>query len=467
MIIVTTLYNAENYISKCIESIKSQTFKNFTCYITDDLSTDDSVETARKAIGGDTRFVLLKNRTKMYQPGNYDYVIRYNDTIDDHDVVVELDGDDWFPDKHVLQRVNDTYENDDVWVANGSFVYSDGRAGFAAKQQITNNLRGAAMTCSHLRTWRAGLWRKIVRRDLKDEHGIYWSVSGDLSFMYPMLEMAGDSHYVFMEDINYVYNEESPLNDHKVNIRKVVDLAQKIRSMTPYVPIKKLERKKVGLLIIATNKYTEFLPHLLASADEYFLSTQHVEYFIFTNHESINVRSKRKINFIDIKHKPWPWMTLGRYDMFDKNKSSFKNMDYLYYCDADMRFCDTVGDEILSDRVVTQHPGFCGDRGSPESNPRSLAYVRPDEQMQYFAGGFNGGTADEFLKMSKKLSQNIQADHDNGIIATWHDESHMNRYMIDNKPTKILGSEYCTPSNLIDINTKISAIVKDHDYYRQ
>jgi histo-blood group ABO system transferase len=86
--------------------------------------------------------------------------------------------------------------------------------------------------------------------------------------------------------------------------------------------------------------------------------------------------------------------------------------------------------------------------------------------MQYFAGGFNGGSKHEYLKMSKELSDNIDEDFNNGIIAVWHDESHMNRYFINNPPTKILGVEYCTPSNLINKNTKLSAIVKDHEYYR-
>ena len=39
--------------------------------------------------------------------------------------------------------------------------------------------------------------------------------------MYPMIEMAGYEHYRFMPEINYIYNEENPMNDHKVNYGKV------------------------------------------------------------------------------------------------------------------------------------------------------------------------------------------------------------------------------------------------------
>jgi hypothetical protein len=63
---------------------------------------------------------------------------------------------------------------------------------------------------------------------------VYWKVTGDLSFMYPMLEMSGEEHYRFMPDINYVYNDTNPLNDHKVDIKLVNDVADKIRKMKKY-----------------------------------------------------------------------------------------------------------------------------------------------------------------------------------------------------------------------------------------
>ena len=85
-----------------------------------------------------------------------------------------------------------------------------------------------------MRTWRVFLWRKIKQEDLKDENGIYWKVTGDLSFMYPMLEMSGEEHYRFMSEINYVYNDTNPLNDHKIDLGLVNEIANKIRGMKKY-----------------------------------------------------------------------------------------------------------------------------------------------------------------------------------------------------------------------------------------
>jgi hypothetical protein len=170
----------------------------------------------------------------MYQPGNYDQVIRNNPNIKDNDVVVEVDGDDWLPDSKTLTRISNVYLNENVWVANGSFKYSNGSKGFSSRQENFNNLRGSRFTASHIRTWRAFLWRNIKEEDLKDENGSYWKVTGDLAFMFPMLEMSGEEKYVFMDEINYVYNEENPINDHKVDLTLVNEFANKIRAMKPY-----------------------------------------------------------------------------------------------------------------------------------------------------------------------------------------------------------------------------------------
>lgn len=240
MVILTTLYNSENYIERCLYSIMSQTFKDFKCYITDDLSTDNSVNIVKKIIEYDNRFILIQNNEKLYQPGNYDQVIRYNENISNDEICVEVDGDDWLPNSKTLERINEVYKNPDVWVANGSFKYSTGANGFSQKQTNFDSLRESRFTASHIRTWRAFLWRNILKEDLIDDDGTYWKISGDLSFMYPMLEMSGEEHYVFMKDINYIYNEQNPLNDHKVNLKLVNEIATKIRNKKPYKKLIKI-----------------------------------------------------------------------------------------------------------------------------------------------------------------------------------------------------------------------------------
>ena len=40
--IVVPIYNVENYLRECLDSIKNQAFKNFECIMVNDGSTDSS-----------------------------------------------------------------------------------------------------------------------------------------------------------------------------------------------------------------------------------------------------------------------------------------------------------------------------------------------------------------------------------------------------------------------------------------
>ncbi len=233
MIILTTTYNCENYVEKSLLSIMGQRFKDFKCYITDDLSTDNTIDVIIKTISGDDRFILIENKQKMYQPGNYDQVIR-GLNIPDNEICVEIDGDDWLPNSNVLSFINDVYKDENVWMTSGSFKYHDGRPGFANPPKNFTNIRKQTFTLSHMRTWKSWLWKKIKEEDLKDNDGNYWSVAGDLSFMYPMLEMSGEKHFKYISETLYIYNESNPLNDHKVNMPKVSSTVNVIRNKSEY-----------------------------------------------------------------------------------------------------------------------------------------------------------------------------------------------------------------------------------------
>jgi histo-blood group ABO system transferase len=225
---------------------------------------------------------------------------------------------------------------------------------------------------------------------------------------------------------------------------------------------------EIGLLIIATNKYTQFLQRLITSADKHFLADKNVTYFIFTNKTDFPIETDRNVVMVPVEHKPWPFMTLYRYKIFTQNSEYLKDMSYLYYCDADMLFVGDFGDEILGELVATQHPGYYGRRGTPEHRPESLAYVGPNENMQYFAGGFNGGSINGYLTMVKEIDKNIDIDLSKGLIAIWHDESHMNRYFINNPPSVILSPSYCYGELMnIPFEKKLLSLDKNNFEIRQ
>lgn len=225
--------------------------------------------------------------------------------------------------------------------------------------------------------------------------------------------------------------------------------------------------KKVGLLIMATGKYTCFLEKLCRSADRFFLPGHERTYFIFTDGQ---VPQSDAVVRIEQKRLGWPYDTMMRFKVYHSAAAHFADFDYLFACDADMLFIDTVGDEILGDRVATRHPGFSLPKHRHDDYERreiSRACVAPGQGQYYFAGGFYGGTKDEFLKMALHCSTNIALDLEQGVIALWHDESHLNRYFIDNPPTVVLCPSYCYPQFwILPFTPRLIALNKNHKEYQ-
>jgi histo-blood group ABO system transferase len=202
----------------------------------------------------------------------------------------------------------------------------------------------------------------------------------------------------------------------------------------------------VALLVIATGeKYHKYIQPLLQSARDYFVPHTAV---VFSDADDIGCGQRP---YMKIKHEEWPGPTLHRYRTFLKARQYLSAFDYLYYVDVDMRFVAPVGNEVLCSGILAiQHPGYVGEVGTPERRPESMAAIPYNAKNKYFCGGFNGGFSDAFLGMAAELAWCIDKDTEKGILAVWHDESHLNRYLHDHPPSKILDPSYCYPEGAGD-----------------
>ena len=90
---------------------------------------------------------------------------------------------------------------------------------------------------SHLRTFYAWIFKKIALEDLLYE-GKFFTMTGDMAIMLPILEMAGERHLFISEPI-YIYNMTNPINHGKVNAELQRALDRYIRSMPPYQRLEK------------------------------------------------------------------------------------------------------------------------------------------------------------------------------------------------------------------------------------
>ena len=63
--IIMSVYNGENFVEKCIDSIAKQTFKNFEFLILDDGSTDNTYELLKKKKFNDDRIKIFRNENNL------------------------------------------------------------------------------------------------------------------------------------------------------------------------------------------------------------------------------------------------------------------------------------------------------------------------------------------------------------------------------------------------------------------
>ena len=238
-IIVVPFYNVEKWITYCVRSVKAQKYTNYKCYLIDDISTDETPEIIKKEIANNDKFELIQNTEKKYALKNIHDTLE-SANLDEQSIVVILDGDDWLSSPDVLQKLNNTYNEENCWMTFGSYVeYPNNVRGKFAKN-IPDNIindslyRQSEWMSSHLRTFRYGLWEKIDKKDfLFSRSAKYYKAAWDLAFVFPMLEMAG-SRAKYVSDILYVYNRSNPLNEDKINHGIQLSEEQEIRKKPKY-----------------------------------------------------------------------------------------------------------------------------------------------------------------------------------------------------------------------------------------
>lgn len=226
---------------------------------------------------------------------------------------------------------------------------------------------------------------------------------------------------------------------------------------------------KIAILYICTGKYDIFWKDFYISAEKYFLKNCEKEYFVFTDSEDIYESNNERVHIEYQENLAWPGNTLFRFKMFSRITEKLNEFDYIFFLNANTLFLREVTEEILPKEeglLVVKHPGFYNKKREEftyDTNPKSLACIEPDEGQVYVCGGFNGGKSKEYIDMIKTLEKNIDIDYKNDVIALWHDESHINRYIIGKK-YKLLGPEYMYPEEK-EAPFEKKVIVRDKNKY--
>ena len=125
--IIIPVYNVEQYIKNCLESVINQTYDNWEIILIDDGSTDNS-----KAIYEN---IAIKNdKIKIFKQTNKGVSAARNLGIEkaQGDYIVFLDADDWI-EKKFLERMLEVIENEDADIVQCNFYYANNRSNIERK----------------------------------------------------------------------------------------------------------------------------------------------------------------------------------------------------------------------------------------------------------------------------------------------------------------------------------------------
>uniref|UniRef100_A0A3Q7N3Q3 Histo-blood group ABO system transferase-like n=1 Tax=Callorhinus ursinus TaxID=34884 RepID=A0A3Q7N3Q3_CALUR len=109
-----------------------------------------------------------------------------------------------------------------------------------------------------------------------------------------------------------------------------------------------------------------------------------------------------------------------------------------------MKFWDHVGMEILSPLFGTPQLGFywaAPEDFSYEHWPQSQTDIPRDQGNLYYMGAFIGELVVEFPQLTLACHQVMGVNWANVIEAMWPNKSHLNRYLLGHRATKLLSPE--------------------------
>lgn len=241
--IILPVYNAEEYLKECIESLIKQTYQNLEIVVIDDASEDQSQTIIRKYMQVDTRFVLIEHEINLgVSKSRNDALIQASG-----DYIVFVDADDMVEKNFIQELVNGMGESDVCICGYSKFGRKRTDEFVLSVNEIDNDEKLLFhVLCSN---YVGGyLWNKLFTRQVLT--GIRFdedlSIGEDLVFVIRCFERCNKIAYVpkllYRYRINPLSAMRSSLSNQETNWGKLTSMEA---------------AERVQILLIRRGKYIE------------------------------------------------------------------------------------------------------------------------------------------------------------------------------------------------------------------
>lgn len=236
--------------NKTLDTIFSQSHKNFHVIVIDDASTDKTgklLDRYQKQYKLYSKLKIIHNESRVYKLANLYSAI--NNYAQDSDIIIEIDGDgDYLLGNKVFEMLNNIYKSNAIWMTYGGtvmhpYVFDKLRTTeeiptlVIEKNEFRTYYRKQPIWMA-LRTFYAALFKKIEKEDLM-YNGAFFERASDAAIMLPLFEMSGEKFFHIKEDI-YLYNTNTGANDYKEDPEMQTLMYNIIYGKRKYKKIRKL-----------------------------------------------------------------------------------------------------------------------------------------------------------------------------------------------------------------------------------
>ena len=265
IVVISTFYNCQQYISKCIKSVAAQDYDNYEHILINDCSTDETANVVLDTLQNlpadlKNKFTFINNSTR--QGAVYNQVDAIREITEPNTIVMVLDGDDSLVnDNSIFAYYNAVYDGTTEFTYGSCWSMVDNIP--LISQPYPEHIKQTKayrqhkfnwnMPYTHLRTFKQYLIKDIPDSNFQDESGKWYGAGGDGSTFYSLIEAADPNKVKCLQEIVYNYNDINPLNDYKVNSQEQNTNAAKILKEKKTTP---MNNKKI-LIAIPTARNIE------------------------------------------------------------------------------------------------------------------------------------------------------------------------------------------------------------------
>lgn len=215
--IIICVYNLENYVSRAIDSVLSQKFKNFEIVIFNDGSTDNTLNILKKYEKLHSNIKIVDSKKNLGLGAGRNIAL----THCDGDYILYLDGDDYLYDDSTLEKINSVISKNSPDITYFGMQYIGG-SNKAYLSNAENSTKKARIACDINFGVTSKCWKRqfLVDNNIKFIEDIYYE---DMVFSLTAVIKAKTLSYGDFPIYNYVRNREGSIMSTP-NIKRCSDM---------------------------------------------------------------------------------------------------------------------------------------------------------------------------------------------------------------------------------------------------